>query len=62
VSSSRTPKILLIPRGWHKPHSYAKMRHALTFAGYIHMKKDMTTPYDYQKWLVESMRKEGARV
>jgi hypothetical protein len=38
------------------------MRHALTFAGFIHMTKDMTIPYDYQKWLVESMRKEGARV
>ena len=29
---------------------------------YIHSAKDMTTPYDYQKWLVEGMRKEGVRM
>jgi pimeloyl-ACP methyl ester carboxylesterase len=29
---------------------------------YIHMAKDMTIPHDYQKWLVEGMRKEGVRV
>lgn len=28
---------------------------------YIHTTKDMTIPYDYQKWLVEGMR-EGVRV
>jgi pimeloyl-ACP methyl ester carboxylesterase len=29
---------------------------------YIHTAKDMTIPHDYQKWLVEGMRKEGVRV
>ncbi|KAF7670894.1 hypothetical protein GT037_011022 [Alternaria burnsii] len=29
---------------------------------YIHSAKDMAIPYDYQKWLVEGMRKEGVRV
>ncbi|CAG5138378.1 uncharacterized protein ALTATR162_LOCUS334 [Alternaria atra] len=29
---------------------------------YIHTTKDMTIPYEYQKWLVEGMRKEGVWV
>lgn len=29
---------------------------------YVHCMKDMTLPYDYQKWMVESMIKEGVSV
>ena len=29
---------------------------------YIHTTKDMTVPLDYQKWLVDEMRKEGVQV